>query len=274
MTSENFEIQSDVEALSKTIIDVINISRKNNLHIWLNYGALLGMIRENRLLPWNNDAHLNCKYEKDFEYKCIQIVNDLERIGYRAYYYPTNGSINIKKTKTGVDVNINCVWAENNKYVRPHEEAAQFKKKHVISYILYWLSRSMSIYTSNINFKKLKTANTREKIKIMLIIKNMIITKKIRKFLYKQLLNLSKYGPVYYQKTAIPISFYKEFIDIDFYGSKISVPKKNKELLEYIYGNTWKTPINNWSFYDKKNKYTSNMKYIDESWDYKNVDFI
>jgi phosphorylcholine metabolism protein LicD len=272
MSFDNFSTQSDTKGLSKAIIDVNNVAKKNNLHIWLNCGALLGIIRENRLLPWNNDAHLCCKYEENISEKCIQIVRELDKKGYRAYYYPTAGTVNIKKR--GVDVNINIEWLENKNYVRPHEEAEQYKKGRLVSHVLYWLARSMSIYTPKISLKKFIDANTKEKIKILLIIKNKFIPKKLRKLIFEELIKLSKNGSVAYQKKAIPDHFYKDFYSIDFYGDKISIPKKSSELMEYIYGKEWKIPMSNWSFYDEKNKSISSIEYIDESWDYKSLDFI
>ena len=157
MKSKNFKVQSNTKELSNAIIEVTKCAEKNGLICWINYGALLGIIRENRLLPWNNDAHLCCFYEDNFKNKCLKIADELERKGYHTYFYPTVGALNIKKK--GVDVNINCVWRENDKCLRPHEEAEYFSKKHIISHVLYWLSRSFSIYTPNISLKKFYNIN-------------------------------------------------------------------------------------------------------------------
>ena len=62
---KDFQAQSDVNEMSKAIIDVVKSAEKHNLHCWLDYGVLLGMIRENRLLPWNNDAEIYCRFDKD-----------------------------------------------------------------------------------------------------------------------------------------------------------------------------------------------------------------
>lgn len=272
MSFQDFSAQSDTKGLSKAIIDVNNVAKNNNLHIWLNCGALLGMIRENRLLPWNNDAHLCCKYEQNISEKFVQITKELDEMGYRAYYYPTAGTLNIKKR--GVDVNINIEWIENNNYVRPHEEAEQYKKGRLVSHILYWLARSMSIYTPKISIRKFIDANMKEKIKILLIIKNKLIPKRLRKVIFEKLIKFSKNKSVAYQKKAVPSYLYEDFVSIDFYGNKISVPEKSTELLEYFYGKEWKIPMSNWSFYDEKNKGISRVEYIDESWDYKSLDFI
>ena len=44
-----YEVRSDVAKLASAIIDVMKVSKTNDVQCWLNYGALLGVVRENRL---------------------------------------------------------------------------------------------------------------------------------------------------------------------------------------------------------------------------------
>ena len=68
-----YKVRSDVAKLAPAIIDVMAISNKHGVKCWLNYGALLGIIREQRLLPWNNDAQLCCWYETNISDKFKRI---------------------------------------------------------------------------------------------------------------------------------------------------------------------------------------------------------
>jgi len=43
---------------------VTNILDDNNIDYWLEGGTLLGVIRENRLLPWDNDLDISMKEEE------------------------------------------------------------------------------------------------------------------------------------------------------------------------------------------------------------------
>ena len=268
----NFKIKTDVESLAFSIIEVINTAKKYDLYCWLNYGALLGMVREKRLLPWNNDGELSCWNEKNIKKKAIHIVDDLSRNGYNAYYYSTIGTINIKKP--GVDININFIWDENSMGTRPHEECSKFNKKFILSYIFYWFAISMSTYTSNISFKKFVRAKTKEKIKIIFIFINKIFPRKIKKKLYKIFMQLAMMGGSEFGKTGIPSFYFKDFINIDFYGSKVLIPKKNKELLEFIYGENWEVPLENWSFYSNKNRKASKIKFINKIFDDNQIEFV
>lgn len=276
--SKKFPTLSNIDSLAESIIEVNNIAKKNGLHLWLSWGGLLGIIREKRLLPWNSDAELECHYEKNITQKFIKMVDELSLNGYSAYYYSTIGCLTVKKP--GVIINVNCLWKEKDMTIRPHEECTKWynKKKwnffDYLSYYAFWLARSMSIYTKNITFKKFRRAERKEKIKIILILFNKILPRKFRRWLDIKLMHFAKKCGGGFSKRAIPFYFFDSFISIDFYGDKITIPEKNVELLEFIYGKDWKIPMDDWVFYDDKNKNLTKIRYIEKSWDYENSDFI
>ena len=58
--------------------DITDLLDKNNIEYWLEGGTLLGIIRENRLLPWDNDMDISIKEE---EYsKLLDIIKKLNYI--------------------------------------------------------------------------------------------------------------------------------------------------------------------------------------------------
>ncbi|MBU0994518.1 MAG: LicD family protein [Proteobacteria bacterium] len=54
---------------------------KSQVSYWLEGGTLLGVVRENRLLPWDNDLDISVK-ENDYE-KLIQCIPKIKKLGYR-----------------------------------------------------------------------------------------------------------------------------------------------------------------------------------------------
>ena len=107
-TINHFPTRSNINNLVQTIHDAIEIAQQHGVQCWLCYGALLGMVRENRLLPWNDDAELGCWYTSDINSKMKRITADLNKRGYTVYYSSAIGSLSVKKT--GAVVNINCFW--------------------------------------------------------------------------------------------------------------------------------------------------------------------
>ncbi len=55
--------------------DVTDLLDKNNIPYWLEGGTLLGIIREDRLLPWDND--LDISITEDYYDKTINLVKEL-----------------------------------------------------------------------------------------------------------------------------------------------------------------------------------------------------
>ena len=90
-TMNDFPTRSNIKNLVQTIHDATEIAQRHGVQSWLCYGALLGMIRENRLLPWNNDAELGCWYTSDINSKVKRITADLNKRGYTVYYASTMG---------------------------------------------------------------------------------------------------------------------------------------------------------------------------------------
>ena len=138
------DVKSDVEKLALAIIDVMEVAQTNGVQCWLNYGALLGVVRENRLLPWNNDAQLCCWYETNISYKFKRITEELNKMGYHAIYYSTIGAISIRQK--GVAVHITCYWQDGEYAVRPHESPSDFGYAPYTAIIFYWLATLMGAY--------------------------------------------------------------------------------------------------------------------------------
>ena len=86
--------------------------------------------------------------------------------------------------------------------------------------------------------------------------------------IFKGLLTCSEYFGGSFEQTAIPARFFNQFKEYPFYDDKMIVPKKSEELLSFIYGNEWRTPMEKWSFYDTKNKKNTSIVFINRKFDY------
>lgn len=267
-----FSVRSDVKKMAKTILEVVEVAELNGVVCWLNYGALLGMIRENRLLPWNNDAELCCLYTPGLPKKFKLIVDHLNKIGYSAYFYSSIGALAVKTHNTVV--NVNCIWIENKSAVRPHETASEKGYAPSISRIFYWIGTFFVAYPSGFVRYKGEKFSGKLVLKSTLITLFRILPIFLRKKLFLLMIIISQYLGGDYKKTVMPSKYFKEFEKIKFYDGQVYVPKSPHNLLRYIYGEDWQTPKENWSFYDKKNKKQTNMIFKDEKWNYSDTDFL
>ena len=230
----------------------------------------MGIIREGRLLPWNNDAELCCWYSTQLKEKFMLMTDELNNKGYHAIYYSSNGSICVKRKNTVV--NINIYWQEDSYAVRPHELPSI--SGPIISRILYWFSVFIGSYPKGLFFSKAIHLSFRELIKIFIIFISGIFSLNTRKKLINYCIFLSKNTGGVYQKTAIPAKYFEEFEMLKFYGSKVRAPTSSQELIEFIYGKYWNIPLDDWSFYSDKNKSKTGIKFIDQIWNYSEMDIV
>jgi lipopolysaccharide cholinephosphotransferase len=61
-------------------IDVITIFGQQGIFVWLDQGALLGVIRDNKLLPWDPDIDISI-WDQDFD-KATTIGREFEEAGF------------------------------------------------------------------------------------------------------------------------------------------------------------------------------------------------
>ena len=45
-----------------------------------------------------------------------------------------------------------------------------------------------------------------------------------------------------------PLELLKKFKEVDFFGTKLTIPYKSEELVKYMYGENWKTPDKNYFY--------------------------
>jgi len=270
LDNNTFKVRSDVEKLAPAILEIMEVTRDNGVDCWLNYGALLGMVREKRLLPWNNDAELSCWNTYRINEKFISITDKLNELGYYAIYYSSIGSIGVKSK--GVVVNINIYWPEGSLAVRPHELPSTTGS--LLARIFYWLSIFMGSYPKKFDLSKRLHLPFSQLLKVFIISIFSIFTIDIRKIFIVYFINVSKKLGGIYQKTGIPAIYFKDFKMIKFYGSNAMVPKNSNDLLEFIYGKNWNIPMDNWSFYHDENKSKTGIKFLNQMWNYKKMDIV
>ena len=68
----------------KLLDDVADVFDKYGVKYWLDFGTLLGIVRENRILPWDTDMDISTM-EEDQEKIASLILPELKRRGYRTY---------------------------------------------------------------------------------------------------------------------------------------------------------------------------------------------
>jgi len=219
------------ESNSKKKIDIdffeiIKILNDNNIKYWVCHGTLLGIIRDNNLIPWDHDIDIalwskNISKEKITE---IMLSNNFKLL--KKYY--EDASLTFKKNEgKRIDINFYKISKEKNNN-KPIAYADFCIPKNFFFRLLDALSMSKKYEGKFKYFIKSFSIFERffEKLKIYLIKKKLF------------------YG---YALITQPLELLSEFKEFNYKGVILTVPKKTEEYLVYMYGKDWKIPIANYN---------------------------
>ena len=257
----SFKKKCNIEETIKMTSCVLDICKELNIEVWLAWGALLGIIREKRLLPWNNDVELMVIAKKNYHQKAVSLAKRLKNKNYHCIYYRNISALSIRSLTEDVNVNINFAKEGKEDISRPHETAAgDCKDSPKIAQIFWKIAIIFNSYCS-LNMKVFQKISIKYKFKYLLIflINPIPLFMKIQLSKFFHLISASFGGKS--SSTCLPKDIILPLKNIEFYGRKELGPNSPKKFLKYVYGEDWLIPKENWSFYSKKNKKFSYMKY-------------
>ena len=246
--------------------EVKEILDANNIEFWLNFGGLLGAVRDGKFIPYDDDVELNAWTHKFSLDKIKKLCQDLTERGFNVYYSTLTNYISIRKNN--IPISFSTYDLENGKAVRPHEPVGFSGFRTALSMPFYVLSelftreRIGKVYQETVRGKK-------EIIIFSLVSLTHIFPRFLRRKIAVLLRKIAMKINGEYGKTGFPAKFYSELEDLDFYGMTFRVPGNTREYLEFVYGPDWETPIKDWNFHDSDKQSITKIEFIKETWDYK-----
>lgn len=211
----------------ETLRKIKNILDKHNIEYWLDEGALLGAVRDKKLIEWDNDIDLSVWYTT--LPRIISLFNEILNVGCEICFFEWKK--HIKLIDKGYEIDINLYHLKNDKATRTWYE--HNKLGRILDYIMWTFH--------------LRNAESRKSdaplflTKILVSISNALpdkLNKKILGLIFK----LYKKKGCRLVQMSVPSHFFTNLSTLDFYGMKIKVPKKTEEYLELRYGKDWRIP--------------------------------
>ena len=186
------------------------------------------------------------------------MFNNLRRIGYIVTYYRLIKAISIRTIDRSGEVHINYFKEINKKCFRPLEHSS-LRFTNILSFSLYCISK---LITASID------KNDKHKIKFIFYLINKLLPSKFRYIISLGMLELSLMTTRSKGIYQFPFSLAK-LKRVKFHDFEIFIPQNSKEVVKSIYGKNWKVPKKNWSFYDPKNKNFTEVKKINQKWNFR-----
>lgn len=216
---------SSKKKIDRNFLEVIKVLNKKRINYWICHGTLLGIIRDNNLIPWDHDIDIAVWSSSSLRKKILSIMIN-KKYKLKKKYFNNDLLTFVKKGGREIDINF---------YLKK-----KYKNK-MIAYIRWYAPK-------NFFFKLIDAISSSSKYegKYKFFIKKLYfleyILKKIKIFFIEKKIFYKTVG--YTQ----PISLLEKFKKISFHGVKLSIPHDEHKYLEYVYGPNWKKPIKkfNW----------------------------
>jgi phosphorylcholine metabolism protein LicD len=213
----------------ENFLDTILILNKNKVDYWVCHGTLLGLIREGKLIEWDNDIDIGVLKNK----KNIKLINQIfKKKGFKRKkkFFSDDGLLTFTR-EGGREVDINFYELFLNKKVNKKFVICKwYVPKNIFCKIVDAISNASS-YDGK--FKH--------------IIRNIFflekIFNKIKIFLIKKNIFYSKLG------YSHPLDLILKKKIVYFFKIKALIPNNPKIYLKYIYGKNWKVPKRNYVWY-------------------------
>jgi len=202
-----------------------------NVTFWLDWGTLLGAVREGKFIDWEQDIDLGFKKE-DLE-KIWYYKEDLEDKGFRLFSKP-EGFAAIARGRTS-KIDLGCYEIKEDVAIQHCEEPN--KLGDMFDLILFILNK----YDAEYKYETMLDIN---KIKRMITMISYIPTE-VRQNMIKIFEKLNQFCGIANKYTITNSKKYFENLEqIKFYNNIFYVPSNTIEYIESIYGKDWQTPKN------------------------------
>ena len=218
--------------------DVCNLLHKNSINFWICHGTLLGIIRENRLLPWDHDIDFAVW---DHETDKNHVVNIMLSHGYQQevitsdmdclHFFGGEKKVDISFYK--IKDNIASIkWA-----ISPTDTFGK-----LLLFVSNNISKNNDEILSDHNIPKKAMLTTIRRFSLLL---GFLLPNKLKNLLYKKAMNRIKYTGYSFPMKIMQIK------NIEYAGMKIPVPLDPEVCLQHTYGTDWKTPQKNYIWHEE-----------------------
>jgi len=226
------------ETIVENLKDIKEVFDKHDIACWLDWGTLLGAVRNGKIIEWDHEVDLGIM--RSDEEKIVATFSEIKEKGFCIKKAPISApEFTFRRTGYGVDIWEYYPIGQNLLATRYHELS-----KNLIAHILWFVWRVLApgYGKDDLPKKGLKFAMT-------CLVKCIVslFRPKVQKFLIQSIRRLFIQGYYRNPKQAIvPKPYLETFKAISFYGMSFNIPFDAEKYLEYKYGKKWKVPVRKW----------------------------
>lgn len=242
------------------LADVERIFRRNEVPIFLKSGLLLGLIRDNDFIEWDDDFDFGSREE--YLGRIRQLAGDFVNAGYSTYYSEYNNVLGLWKDGWSIDIDF---WrVESDRGIMPLRYVENAFGK--IVYFADWCLLTSSVSTTpmdrtnGVKFSWLRNRLCRITDFLPVGVK-FAMARSLRMLARK---TGNRRGFV-----VCPREFLDETEMRHFHGVPFLAPRDYERYLEHVYGKSWRTPIRDFDFKDSSDGIEKQSEQYSGDWAYR-----
>jgi len=236
------------------LLDFFKVLKKifdeNNIECWLIYGALLGMVREGKLLEWDNDIDIAIWDTSLGDVELV--VSEFNDKGITVHF-TESGHVSFNYNNQHISAMVYSI--EDDKAVRyTFTNMRKFKKTADGVKHLKGLDKTTQLlkYIRWLSMKPYYVGNSpqfiSEDLQKTLIHAFYLMPNRLRLFLKRTVEIILSSGCKYFTE-EVPAKFFLDLSTIPFYDFTVKVPSDKEGYLEYKYGADWMVPKRDYIYY-------------------------
>lgn len=214
---------------SESLLNIKSIMDKHKIVFFLDSGTLLGAVRENKFIPWDNDIDLGVA-DNSINHGTLRKISD-EAFAYGFDINCTVDGISFRK-RPNVEINIKFYRHKAGIY---QSKFVQYNTNNKFRIFMFNVCNGNYIYTRGYGLKY--------KIK-----KTIILFKPLYRYLPEWLFFVGIKEKT--KKIVIPEKFFSTLCTTSFYGVDYYTPNDVVEYLVYRYGGDWGVPLINYDYFN------------------------
>lgn len=221
----------------KNLREVKETFEKFGVKYWLDWGTLLGAIREQKLIQWDHDIDIGVM-EEDM-YKIATAIPELRSRGFNVQYWD-------EEFTKGVYID----RFENLIGITPYKTNGRYVLSSTFLWPESFITTFLYVLYSLLYFpKSLVIVNSQLKVFANVLGHGLfLIPLKSRRAISRWVMLIIRRTCSRFGRIIIPKHFFEELGTIEFYGMSFNIPSDVELYLIHHYGKDWRTPKREWRF--------------------------
>lgn len=240
------DIYGGIKKKDATLIENLGILKNlldaNGIEFWLDWGTLLGAIREGNIIPWDNDLDIGI-FKKDLE-KLLSIMPRIKKSGFHLkepILLNPASAFGIWRNNYGLDFEIYDDIDDKHFTEFHYKITDRNATAHLVWFLFRIFGCGNHAEMPQNKIKYIFAAMLKYPILIIPASARIKIAAMLEKILFKK-------NWIIFVKVSVPKKYFSQFKKINIFGMNLNIPAESEEYLEHKYGKTWRTPNPKWNW--------------------------